>query len=138
MSYRSSSVSAAIASFEIFGGGSSRCEGRYVNDRPRLARLPYLDFLGCSSDVERQGVARTLVMEKSMVPIPGTPTIETMETNIQTGIAILEKIQVRPMEQTECTGERTTESKHWVQSSRYTAWEGPGGFRSGQLVSGWG
>lgn len=63
-----------------------------------------------------------------MVPVSRAATVEAGETDVQPGIVVLDHVRC-------CTGgldgkKHTMESKHWVQSSRYTAWDGPGILRA--------
>jgi hypothetical protein len=71
------------------------------------------------------------VVKAAMLPISSTATVEAVEANIEPGGVVLIG------KSTWCGGAYkpalTIESKHWVQSSRYTAWFGPGGRSSVKL-----
>lgn len=114
MSYRSSSVSAVIASFEIFGGGSSRCcpVSNGVNIvRGTAGVQPYLNFFWGPSNIQGQRMPKSLVVKQAMVPIPSTATIEAVEAHVQARDIILENAGIRQILQMKLR-EYTKESKH--------------------------
>ena len=71
------------------------------------------------------------VVKPPMLPISSTAAVEAVEANVEAGgVVLIGKL-------TWCgrayQPALTIESKHWVQSSRYTAWFGPGGRSSVKL-----
>lgn len=92
MSYRSSSVSAAIASFEIFGGGSSRCHSISQRIDVKLRELhTYLNFLRDPSNIQSQRVSKALVVKQGMASFPSTTAVEAMKAYVQARVVILEE-----------------------------------------------
>lgn len=90
----------------------------------------YLNLLGRSFDIQRQRVAEALGMKLGMISVSSTATIEAMKTDVKAGGIILNAGGVIIMCRSLNYAGRTIESKHWVQSSRYTDWRGPGGLIS--------
>ena len=59
-----------------------------------------------------------IAVQLCVVPVAGATAVEALEANIETGGVILD---CQPGRGDTLTGSiRTMESKHWVQSSRYT------------------
>ena len=71
----------------------------------------------------------SLEMKQCMIPVASTATIETVKTDIETIRLILKSISPGHGKQKR-VGVLTIESKHCVQSSRYTDWLGLGGCNS--------
>ena len=132
VSYRSASVSALIASLEIFCGGSSRCGARPGSGvcarwkrRPEAA---HLDPFPRPLDIEHKRMLCGFVVESTMLSRSSTPSVKAAEANIQACGVVLSAIvsaTITPVVgtidlQAHSRGHvlRTVQSKHRVQSSR--------------------
>ena len=132
--YRSASVSALIANLEIFCGGSSRCGARPGSGvcarwkgRPEAA---HLDPLPRPLNIEHKRMLCDFVVESTMLSRSSTSSVKAAEADIEACGVVLSAIvsaTVTPLvgnidrlaHSRQCAL-RTVESKHRVQSSRYT------------------
>jgi hypothetical protein len=102
-----------------FGLGSDR---QLSNLLPGLVAL---DLLSCTLDVQNEGMARRGDVEECVISVTCAPAVEAVEANIEAGGVVLgaslAEVALRSFREA-----HTIESKHWVQSSRYTDCVGPG------------
>jgi hypothetical protein len=91
-----------------------------------LWRFIALDLLSRTLDVEHKRMVCGRDVEERVVSITGAAAVEAVEANIEAGGVVLGLLLVAEAPESSREG-LTIESKHCVQSSRYTDCVGPGG-----------
>jgi hypothetical protein len=81
------------------------------------------DMLASALDIEYKRVARSCYVEERMSSVCGAATVEAVEAYIKASRIVLVDVRSNSLSMSSVL---TMESKHCVQSSRYTDWFGPG------------